>query len=126
MKSIKCDALPDAVGPYAHGKWAGDLLFISGQVGMKKGIAGLVSENIEDQAKQALSNLTAVLKDVEMTWENVVKANIYLEDMADYKTVNDIYSDELKLCKNMPARVCFGVSQLPLGAKVEIELIAQK
>ncbi|WP_432665617.1 Rid family detoxifying hydrolase [Wukongibacter baidiensis] len=125
-KVVTCDKIPEAVGPYSVAKWAGDLLFISGQIGMTRGSKGLVDGGTVAQAEQTLRNLEEILSEVNLKWDDVVKVNIYLSDISDYTEVNNIYSRFLNNCEAMPARVCYEVAKLPLGAKVEIEAIAQR
>lgn len=124
--AIVCTEVPEAVGPYAIARWAGDLLFVSGQIGIARGDSELVSVDTVPQARQVMQNLEKILDEADLSWDEVVKVNIYLTDIADFSEVNKLYSEFLFACSEMPARVCYEVSKLPLGAKVEIELIAAK
>jgi 2-iminobutanoate/2-iminopropanoate deaminase len=114
---------PKAVGPYSPVVRVGKLVFLSGQVGLNPETSQLVGPGIEEQTKQVLSNLRAVLAGVGLSFENVVKSVIFLTDLSNFQTVNAIYGDALKGHK--PARSTIQVSALPLGSIVEIEMIAE-
>jgi len=112
-----------AVGPYSHGVWAGDLLFLSGQT--PQGPDGkLVEGSIQDQTRQCLSNLAAVLGAGGLTFDHVVKVNVFLVDMADFAAMNEVY--RATFAAPYPARSTVGVAALPMGARVEIELVARR
>ena len=121
---VQTQEAPAAVGPYAQARWAGDLLFLSGQIGLDPASGKLVGEAVADQARQALKNLTAVLGAAGLGWSQVVKATIFLTDMADFQTVNEIYAGCLADVEALPARACVQVAALPLGARFEIEAVA--
>jgi 2-iminobutanoate/2-iminopropanoate deaminase len=113
---------PKAVGPYSPAVRAGGMVFLSGQVGLNPETMQLVGAGIEEQTKQVLKNLSAVLAGLGLSFKDVVKTTIFLTDLANFQTVNKIYGDALEGHK--PARSTFQVSGLPLGAIVEIEMIA--
>ena len=113
---------PKAVGPYSPAVRAGGMAFLSGQVGLNPETMQLVGSGIEEQTKQVLENLSAVLAGLGLSFKDVVKTTIFLTDLANFQTVNKIYGDALEGHK--PARSTFQVSGLPLGAIVEIEMIA--
>ena len=113
---------PKAVGPYSPAVSAGGFLFLSGQVGIDPTTGALVSGGLEAQADQALTNLKAVLAASNLTFANVVKSTIFLTDIKDFQSVNAVYGAALGSHK--PARSTFAVAGLPLGAVVEIEMIA--
>ena len=123
-KIITAENAPAALGPYSHAVAAGDLLFTSGQLGMDPSTGKLAGETIEAQAEQALRNLESVLAAAGMTFANVVKATIFLTDLADFAAVNGIYATRFP--EAPPARSCFQVAALPAGGKIEIEMIASK
>lgn len=100
---------------------AGDLLYLSGQVGLDP--AGKLPDDIKAQTANALANLDAVLKRAGKSLDDVVKANIFITDMADYGAMNEAYAKAFT--KPYPARTCVAVAALPLGARVEIEVIAR-
>ena len=114
---------PAAVGPYSQATSNGSLVFLSGQIGINPE-TGEMAPDFESQTRQALSNLKAVLAYHNLNFSNVLKTTVYLTDMADYKPFNAIYEDALGDAK--PARAAFQVAGLPLGAVVELEMIATK
>lgn len=120
---ITSDKAPKAVGPYSHAIAVQNLVFISGQLPINKD-TGAMPEGIDEQARQALENLKSVAEAAGGTLRNVVKTTVFLEDINDFKSVNDIYATYFE--EPFPARSAFEVSKLPLGAKVEIEAILCK
>lgn len=125
-KSISCfesiTGAPKAVGPYSPAVRAGDTYYLSGQVGLNPESMQLVGPGIEEQTVQVLHNLRAVLTHLGLSFEDVVKSTIFLTDLANFQTVNKIYGEALGTHK--PARSTIQISALPLGAIVEIEMIA--
>jgi 2-iminobutanoate/2-iminopropanoate deaminase len=111
------------VGPYAPAVRAGPWLVCSGQIGLgTEPGTGLVEGGVAAQAGQALENVGALLAQHGRGWSDVVKTTVFLTDMADYATFNDIYI--LALGEHRPARSLVAVSALPLGALVEVEVWA--
>jgi 2-iminobutanoate/2-iminopropanoate deaminase len=112
------------VGPYAPAVRAGPWLVCSGQVGIRTegGVPALVEGGVTAQARQALENVDALLAGRGLGWENVVKTTVFLTDMADYGTFNEIYVAALG--DHRPARTLVAVAGLPLGALVEVEVWA--
>jgi 2-iminobutanoate/2-iminopropanoate deaminase len=98
------------------------MVFLSGQLGINPATGQLVGSDIQSQTEQVLANLKAVLNHVGLTFADVVKSTIFLTDLANFQTVNSLYSEALGGHK--PARSTFQVSALPLGGIVEIEMIA--
>jgi len=115
---------PKAVGPYSHAVLADGFLYTSGQIPLVPETGKLAGDTIEVQAEQVLRNLEAVLSAAGMTFANVVKATIFLIDLTDFATVNAIYATCFP--EAPPARSCVQVAALPIGAKIEIELVAHK
>ena len=115
---------PQAVGPYSPAVQAGATYFLSGQVGLHPENGTLVGSDITSQTKQVLANLKAVLTSLGLSFQNVAKTTIFLTDLANFQTVNAIYGEALG--GHRPARSTIQVSALPLGAIVEIEMIAVK
>ncbi|MEN9846431.1 MAG: hypothetical protein RIS36_1578 [Pseudomonadota bacterium] len=113
---------PQAVGPYSPATRAGNLVFLSGQVGLNPETSQLVGPGIQEQTEQVLNNLKTVLAGVGLSFKDVIKTVIFLTDLSHFQTVNKIYGDTLEGHK--PARSTIQVSALPLGAIVEIEMIA--
>jgi 2-iminobutanoate/2-iminopropanoate deaminase len=125
-KKIECfeaiSGAPKAVGPYSPVVRTGNLVFLSGQVGLNPETSQLVGSGIEEQTEQVMMNLKTVLAGVGLSFKDVVKSVIFLTDLSNFQTVNKIYGERLEGHK--PARSTIQVSALPLGAIVEIEMIA--
>lgn len=119
---ISTDKAPAAVGPYSQATRKGNLLFISGQLGLDPATGELASGGVAGQAQQSLKNLQAILAAAGATVDDVLKTTVFLVDMADFATVNKIYSEVFK--QNYPARSCVAVAALPKGGLVEVECIA--
>jgi 2-iminobutanoate/2-iminopropanoate deaminase len=113
-----------AVGPYSHGVEAGDLVYLSGQTPLDPATGKLVEGGIAAQTAQCFKNLFGVLTAGGLTPENVVKVNVFLTDMGDFKAMNEVYAQQFE--KPYPARTTIGVAALPLGACIEIEMIASR
>ncbi len=121
-KIISTSEAPAAIGPYSQAVRSGDLLFCSGQIPLDPKSGQIVPGDIAAQTRRVLDNIAAVLKADGVTFENVVKTTIFLTDLGDFQTVNEIYGSYLK--QQPPARSTVQVSALPKGANVEIEVIA--
>ena len=113
---------PQAIGPYSQAVRAGGFVFCSGSIPLTKE-GELVSEDVSEQTKQVMENLVAVLEEAGSSLEQVVKTTIYLADMNDFATVNEIYGSYFP--GNPPARATVQVSRLPKDVKVEIDAIAE-
>jgi len=113
-----------SVGPYSHAVEAGNLLYLSGQTPIDAATGKMVEGDISAQTKQCFENLFAVLKAAGLTPDAVVKVNVFLTDMANFSAMNEVYKTQFS--EPYPARTTIGVASLPLGAQVEIEMIAQK
>ncbi len=121
-KIIHTDHAPAAVGPYSQGVKAGNLLFTAGQVPLDPTTGKLVEGDIAAQTEQVMKNLQAVLAAAGTNFDNVVKSTVFLADINDFAAMNGVYGrfvGELP-----PARSAFQVAALPLGARVEIEMVA--
>ena len=112
-----------AVGPYSHAVDSGDLIFLSGQTPLDSTTGKLVEGDIKAQTHQCFINLFAVLESCGLSGDDVQKVNVYLTDMANFKEMNSVY--ETMFTPPYPARTTIGVASLPLGAAVEIEMIAK-
>lgn len=123
MKQIKTDKAPAAIGPYSQALDLGNMVFVSGQIPVDPA-TGKMAETVEEQAKQALMNLTQVLAAAGCGMNQVVKTVVFLADLADFATVNSIYESFFEA--PYPARSCVQVAAIPKGAKLEIECIAVK
>jgi len=124
IQVIHSDRAPKAVGPYSQAMMHNGMLYTSGQIGLDPSAGGaLVGEGVEPQAVQVTKNLSAVLEAAGATVSDIIKVNIYLVDMGDFPLVNAIYADWLG--EHRPARATVAVAALPLGARVEMDLIAR-
>ena len=124
-REIKTEKAPSPVGPYSQAVEVGNFLFLSGQVGIDPKSNKLV-EGFKNQVRQIFENVDAILKEAGYSRESIVKVVIYLTDMSKFKELNEIYEEFFKEVKVKPARVTVGVKELPLGAEVEIEVVAHK
>ena len=122
-KMINSAQAPAAVGPYSHSVLAGNTLYISGQLGLDPQ-SGEMKTTVEEQAKQAFINLGSILKEVEMTYDNVVKTTVFLQHMSDFSKINEIYGNHFS--EVLPARSCVEVAKLPKDGLFEIEAVAVK
>lgn len=122
MRIIATDQAPKAIGPYSQGITINDLVFTSGQVPLDPGTGELVEGPFEDQVHRVFRNLKAVLEEAGSGFDRVLKATVYLTDLDNFQTMNGIYAEYFG--SHRPARTTIGVSQLPKGATVEIDLIA--
>ncbi|SFM30086.1 RidA family protein [Pelosinus propionicus] len=113
-----------SVGPYSHGVECGEVIYFSGQTPIDSETGKLVEGDIGAQTKQCFVNLFHVLSAANLTPDHVVKVNVFLTDMSDFTSMNQVY--EKQFAAPYPARTTIGVAALPLGAKVEIEMIARK
>jgi 2-iminobutanoate/2-iminopropanoate deaminase len=113
-----------SVGPYSHGIDSGELIFLSGQTPIDPKTGKLVEGDIKNQTQQGFDNLFSVLEAVGLGADDVQKVNVYLTDMNDFAEMNEIYKKQFS--EPYPARTTIGVASLPLGAKIEIEMIARK
>ena len=111
-----------AAGPYSHAIRTGNLVFLSGKTGTDSS-GKLVAGGIAEQTRQTLANLKDVLDAAGLSFANVVKCNVYLTDMADFAAMNKVYAEHFSA--PAPARTTVGVASLPLGAQIEIEMVAE-
>ena len=113
-----------SVGPYSHAVESGDLVFLSGQTPLDAGTGKLIEGSIEAQTAQCFKNLFSVLAAAGLTPDHVVKVNVFLTDMANFEAMNSVYAQQFSA--PFPARTTIGVASLPLGAQVELEMIAKR
>jgi len=121
-KIISTSEAPAAIGPYSQAVRVGSTIYCAGQIPLDPKSGQIVSGDMAAQTRQVLDNIAAVLKAEGATFENVVKTTIFLTDLGDFQTVNEIYGSYFK--QQPPARSTVQVSALPKGANVEIEVIA--
>ncbi len=122
MKDVHTDNAPQAIGPYTQAKISGNMLFTSGQIPIDPATGNLVNGGIEEQTKRVCENLKAVLEAAGTTLDKVVKTNCFLKDIGDFAAFNAVYAEYFT---GKPARSCVGGLQIPKGALVEVELIAE-
>lgn len=113
-----------SVGPYSHAVDSGSLIFLSGQTPIDSTTGKLIDGDVQAQTEQCFKNLFAVLESGGLTSDDVQKVNVFLTDMNHFKAMNEVYARMFK--EPYPARTTIGVLSLPLGASVEIEMIAAK
>jgi len=121
-KEIQTPKAPKAIGPYAQAIQASGLVFCSGQIPLVPETGELLAGGIEDQTRQVLKNLTAVLEAAGTSTDRVVKCTVFLQDMNDFPAMNKVYGEFF--ASPCPARAAVQVARLPREAKVEIEAIA--
>ncbi|MAU30790.1 MAG: reactive intermediate/imine deaminase [Flavobacteriaceae bacterium] len=122
-KIVKTTNAPKPIGPYNQAVIAGNYMFISGQIAINPKNGDLITNEIKKETTQVMENLKAILSEASLTFENVVKTTIFLSDMNDFSSVNEIYGSYLNN-STAPARETVQVSKLPVGVNVEISMIA--
>ena len=120
--TIATDKAPKAIGPYEQAIKVGDLIYTSGQIALDPKTGNLVAGAVAEQARQVLENLNAVLAAAGTSLDRVVKATVFLKNIADFAAMNEVYAEYLGQAK--PARSTVAVADLPRGALVEIDLVA--
>ena len=121
MKTIQTSNAPAAIGPYSQAKVVNGFVFASGQIPLNPATGEVEGTTIEAQAEQVMKNVGAILKEVGVGFENVVKTTCFLAEMADFAAFNSVYE---KYFTGKPARSCVAVKQLPKNVLVEVEVIA--
>ena len=119
---IKTNSAPSPIGPYSQGVLAGNTLYVSGQIAINPENGKMVQQSISEEAAQVLRNIEAILKEAGMDFSNIVKTTIFLKNMSDFSTVNEIYGAHFSV--QFPARETVEVAKLPKEANVEIAVIA--
>lgn len=122
-KRVHTDGAPAAIGPYSQAVMAGGFVFTAGQIGLEPETGEMVEGGVEAQAVRALENLKAVLEAAGASANDVVKTTMYLADMGDFATVNEIYARYFE--QPFPARSAVQAAALPKGGLVEIEAVAR-
>lgn len=121
---IQTEEAPKAVGPYSQGVCMNAIQFISGQLPVDPKTGKIVEGGIKAQTEQSLKNLGAVLKATQLDYPNVLKTTVLLADINDFGEMNEVYAKFFT--ENPPARVCFQVAALHMGALVEIEAVSSR
>ena len=119
---IQTDLAPKAVGPYSQAIMTENMIFTSGQLPIDPKAGKIVAETIEAQTEQVMNNLKVVLATAGVGMDRIVKTTCYLADINDFAAFNGVYARYF--LENPPARSCFQVAALPMGAKVEVEVVA--
>jgi 2-iminobutanoate/2-iminopropanoate deaminase len=119
---IQSPDAPKAIGPYSQAILAGNTLYVSGNIALDPATGNMDTLNLETETRRVMSNLGSVLKEAGMSYENIVKATIFMTDIKNYKQINAIYAEYFK--DKPPAREAVQVVALPAGAHVEISCIA--
>jgi len=122
MDYVATSDAPKAIGPYSQAVKANGFVYTSGQIALDPATGNLVDGTFEEQVHRVFQNLAAVLKESGSDFSRVLKATVYLTDLANFQTLNAIYAGYFG--DHKPARTTVGVSQLPKGGAVEIDLVA--
>ena len=122
-KVVSSPRAPKAVGPYSQAIATADTIYVSGQLPIDAA-TGTMPEGIEAQTRQSLTNLGYILEEAGYTFADVAKTTVLLQSIADFGAMNGVYAEFFT--KDMPARVCYEVAKLPMGALVEIDAVAVK
>jgi len=121
-KIVSTSDAPAAIGPYSQAVRCGSMLFCAGQIPLDPVTGQMVTGDVSVQAKRVLKNIAALLKAERLSFDHIVKTTVFLTDMNDFQTVNEIYATYFG--ENPPARSTVAVAGIPKGAKLEIEVIA--
>lgn len=121
---IHTEKAPAALGPYSQAIEVNGTLYVSGQIPFIPETMTCVSDDVQEQTKQSLENLKAIVEEAGYTLNDVVKCGVFIKDMNDFPLINEIYAQYFS--DNKPARACVEVARLPKDVKVEIECIAVK
>ena len=124
-KVVKTDKAPAPIGPYNQAIFAGNTLYISGQIAIDPKSGDLITDDLEKETKQVLENLKAILTEAGLNMNHVVKTSIFISDMNNFGKINDVYSGYFH-SENAPARETVEVANLPKFVNVEISAIAVK
>lgn len=121
---VNTEKAPKAIGPYSQGICVNGLFVTSGQLPVNPATGKIESNDIKDQTRQSLKNIQAILEKGNLTFENVIKTTVFLADIQDFSEMNQVYAEFFP--QNCPARSYFQVAALPMGAKVEIEVMCSR
>ena len=121
---IETKNAPAPIGPYSQAVLSGNTLYTSGQIAFKPETGELVLDTIENETQQVMSNMSAVLAEAGMTFDNVIKTSIFISDMDNFSRINEVYVQYFTA--NFPARETVEVARLPKDVHVEISMIAVK
>ncbi len=124
MKRINTTNAPAAIGPYSQAIETGHAVYVSGQLPIDVSTGEFPSEDIREQTRASLENVKSILEAAGLGLQNVVKTTVYLADISDFTAMNEVYGSYFS--EPYPARAAFEVANLPKGARVEIEVVAEK
>ena len=119
---VRAKNAPEALGPYSHAVRSGGFLYLSGQIGLDPANNTLVPGGVEEETRQALSNISSILAEQGLSPDDVVKTTVFLRDMGDFSRMNEVYGQVFS--KDYPARTTVQVAALPKYAAIEIEAVA--
>ena len=119
---ISTENAPKAIGPYSQGVKSGELIFTSGQLPINPLNGTLINDDIKKATAQSLENVKSILEKAGSSLDKVVKTVVYLKDLEDFASVNEVYATYFT--GDFPARSCFQVAKLPMDARIEIEVVA--
>ena len=119
---IQTNNAPQAIGPYSQAVMANGTLYVSGQIPVVPATGAIVSDTVEEQTRQVLENVKAVVEAAGLTLNDVVKTSVFIKNMDDFAVINGSYSEYFK--ENCPARACVEVARLPKDVLIEMEAIA--
>ena len=122
QRAVQTNKAPAAIGPYSQGVIANGFLFTAGQIALDPATGHIIDGGVEAQTERVLGNLLAILEQAGVSWRHVVKTTVFLQDMADFPKVNEVYARALGDAR--PARSTVQVAGLPRGVLVEIEAVA--
>ncbi|MGM0378456.1 MAG: RidA family protein [Bacillota bacterium] len=122
LENVSTKKAPAAVGPYSQAMKAGNFVYVSGQLPMDADTKELIKDDIQKQTRKSLENAKAILEEAGSCLENVVKTTVFLKNMDDFSKMNEIYGEFFDTHK--PARAAVEVAKLPLGADIEIQMVA--
>ena len=122
MKTINTNKAPKLLGPYSHAMVVNNLVFTSGQIPLDTE-GNIVSDDVKEQTKQVLDNLSVVLEEAGSDLNSVVKATIFISDMNEFQQINEVYGSYFS--EHQPTRSCVEVARLPKDVKVEIEVVGK-
>ena len=122
LKKVATDKAPSAIGPYSQAIVFGNMLFTSGQIPINPETGNIETQTIAEQTEQVMKNLGAVLAEAGSSFEKAIKTTCFLANISDFAAFNEVYA---KYFTEKPARSCVAVKDLPKGALVEVEVIAE-
>lgn len=123
-KILRTKHAPEAIGPYSQGIDIGDLVFVSGQIPIDPATGKIEATDIEDQTRQVFENIKAVLLAADLGLEHVVKMGVFLKTLDEFQAMNAVYAEYFP--GDPPARSTIAAAGLPMGARVEIDVIARR